>query len=159
MSESTSNNHKTKDTIQSSFNRSDKAHIKVESDKMTHPLDERNSKSDIDLSNDATIAIHCKPQKGSAYNWPPCLYIWAADPSHPHKILHWIEFEAGYNCKIKKHAAGIFQIKPKDETLERFCLKLHPTGEGYQHGNPNEEPPTTITIGDEPPDGDGEQII
>jgi hypothetical protein len=153
MSESKPNNHEAKDTIQSQFNRSDKAHIIVESAKMAHPLDEKNSKSDIDLKSDATIAIHWKPQADGAYNWPSRLYIWAAESLPPYEITTNIKFEAGYNCAIKEYSTpGIFKIKPEDEMQERFCLKLHQPDTKGQHGNPTEEPPTTITIGDEPPD-------
>lgn len=155
MSEKTTRAGETVNVIQTSFNVRDTEKITINSAKMNHPLDEKNNKSIINLTGEAAIELICKPSPAKTFDWPASFYIWAVETQKPERIDPNLNYEAGQNCALKEYmTSGIFQIKPVDTATKRVCLKIHLLKTGNQHGAPGEEPPTTITIGDEPPDGD-----
>ncbi len=116
--------------------------------RMNHTLDENLISCDIDLSAPATIKVECKPQVNPPnYLWPESLYIWAKD-SRGH-IDGRVTFDAGNNCNPLPPTENSFPISPIDKTKDYFYLQI--TFTESKSNQPLEEDPTTITIGDEPP--------
>lgn len=151
MSEPKSNPATSADKIQTQFtkHRESKKKILIIGARMNHTLDENRTQCAIILTPPATIRVQCKPQVEPPHiPWPDDLKIWATQGG---KIDNRITFVAGYNCDMSQES-DYKAIAPLNRKENYFILEIKKSKKIGHGQKPVGEDPTTITIGDEPPD-------
>ncbi len=126
------------------------ASITISGDRGMKPLDEKIFESEIDLDEPVVITVTCHAEDETQKpKWPENLYI--STHSTQDADNETISFQGLFNCEI----VDGYKIHPFDKKRNHFRLRIIRGKKQISVGPPTDVPTTTITIGDEPPDGIG----